>query len=602
MFKNLRSLREKLMITVLLLLAVPMGIVVLIAQVRSQAVIRSQALTLSTKLVTAGAERLETSCERIDDIYRSIYLNEGFRAFLRGAGREKSTAERHRETEQLQSVFLSALSSRSDIFSVIYVTPDGRLVYAARSEAGSYDDYRAAALPDEYLALVSDGTLSSDSAVLLPTGVHMPLRHAPQGGAEPVYAVVRRIVNTEGHFEDAGTMFITVDLSDFEKLTELIRPGDDSRVCVCDETGRLVFDSSGAASGETLPEEMLCFADGAPQHELTTGGVSYAMASARAETAGWYVLMLTPQSEFSAGAMSVSSAILTAAVAALILIAVVTAIASRVISQPVKELADAMDETQLRDLSYRVTVSGADEIARLGNSFNALMDKLERSLAGEYEAALQQQKAEIRALQAQMNPHFLYNVLQSMASMAAVRHMSDLASMATALGSTMRYTISGSEPLVSLREELSYVENYLTIQKLRFGERLHAEIDVPEYVMSCAVPRVSIQPLVENAILHGLEQREKPGTIRIGAWTAGERLTVEVTDDGQGMTEEELAQLRSALYAPSPAEERRGIGLRNLYMRLRLLYDETAQLTLDSEEGIGTVVQIVIPMERRCGP
>ena len=371
---------------------------------------------------------------------------------------------------------------------------------------------------------------------------------------------------------------------------------------MCDETGRLVFDSSGAASGETLPEEMLCFADGAPQHELTTGGVSYAMASARAEKAGWYVLMLTPQSEFSAGAMSVSSAILTAAVAALILIAVVTAIASRVISQPVKELADAMDETQLRDLSYRVTVSGADEIARLGNSFNALMEKLERSLAGEYEAALQQQKAEIRALQAQMNPHFLYNVLQSMASMATVRHMSDLASMATALGSTMRYTISGSEPLVSLREELSYVENYLTIQKLRFGERLHAEIDVPEYVMSCAVPRVSIQPLVENAILHGLEQREKPGTIRIGAWTAGERLTVEVTDDGQGMTEEELAQLRSALYAPSPAEERRGIGLRNLYMRLRLLYDETAQLTLDSEEGIGTVVQIVIPMERRCGP
>ena len=389
-------------------------------------------------------------------------------------------------------------------------------------------------------------------------------------------------------------------ISAFEKLAELIRPGDDSRVCVCDETGRLVFDSAGAASGETLPEEILCFSDGEPQHELTSGGVSYAMASARAEKAGWYVLILTPQSEFSAGAMSVSSAILTAAVAALILIAVVTAIASRVISQPVKELADAMDETQLRDLSYRVTVSGADEIARLGNSFNALMDKLERSLAGEYEAALQQQKAEIRALQAQMNPHFLYNVLQSMASMAAVRHMSDLASMATALGSTMRYTISGNEPLVSLREELSYVENYLTIQKLRFGERLHAEIDVPEYVMGCAVPRVSIQPLVENAILHGLEQREKPGTIRIGAWTAGDRLTIEVTDDGQGMTEEELAQLRSALYALSPAEERRGIGLRNLYMRLRLLYDETAQLTLDSEEGIGTVAQIVIPMERRC--
>lgn len=600
MFRKISSLRKKLMITVLLLLAIPMGIVVVIAQLRSQTVIREQALSLSSKLVTTGAERLDTSCQRIDDIYRSIYLNEGFRDVLRSSGQQKSAAEKREETETLKSVFLSALSSRSDIYSVIYVDhQSGRLVYAARNEAGSYEDYKDAGLPDEYLVCISGSELWRRQAVILPTGEHMPLRYVMREKSESVYAVARQIVNTESHFERVGTMFITVDLSDFDKLTELIRPSESSHIYVCDEGGRILYDSNGTIPGETIPDELQNFSRDHSQREVTINGNSYIMASAKSEKAGWFVLMLMPQSEFSAGAMSVSSAILTAAIIALVAIAIVTALASRAISKPVEELADAMDETQLQDLHHRVEVIGADEIAQLGTSFNTLLDKLERSLTSEYESALQQQKAEIRALQAQMNPHFLYNVLQSMASMATVHQVPELASMATALGSTMRYSISVSEPLVALREELAYVESYLTIQKLRFGDRLHALIDVPEYMMGYTVPRVSIQPLVENAILHGLEGRERPGIIQISGQTSENLLTIEVTDDGQGMSQKELVQLQEAVYTGSPQNERHGIGLRNIYLRLRLLYGDTARLVIDSEEGTGTVVQIVIPVERR---
>lgn len=601
MFREIRSLRKKLIITVLLLLAIPMGIVVVIAQLRSQTVIREQALTLSTKLVTTGAECLDTSCQQIDDIYRSIYLNEGFRDVLRNNGQEKSAAEKQEETEMLKSVFLSALSSRSDIYSVIYVDhQNNRLVYASRNEAGSYEDYKDVNLPDEYLACISGNDLLYGRAMMLPTGEHMPLRNVMQGEPEAVYAVARQIVNSEGHFERMGTMFITVDLSDFDRLTDLIRPSESSRIYVCDGAGRMIYDSDGTTPGETIPDGLQSFSQDRSQREVTINGSSYIMASAKSEKAGWFVLMLMPQSEFSAGAMSVSSAILTAAMIALAAIAIVTALASKAISKPVEELAEAMDETQLQDLHHRVEVTGADEIARLGASFNTLLDKLERSLTSEYESALQQQKAEIRALQAQMNPHFLYNVLQSMASMAAVHQAPELASMATALGKTMRYSISGSEPLVALREELAYVESYLTIQKLRFGDRLHVQIDVPEYMMGYTVPRVSIQPLVENAILHGLEGWERPGIIQISGRTAENLLTIEVTDDGQGMSQAELLQLQETVHAESPRNEKRGIGLRNLYLRLRLLYGDAARLVIDSEEGTGTIVQIVIPIERRC--
>lgn len=600
MFRKTHSLRKKLMITVLLLLAIPMGIVVIIAQLRSQAVIREQALTLSSKLVTTGAERIDTSCQRIDDIYRSIYLNEGFRNVLHSSGQEKSAAEKRAEIETLKSVFLSALSSRSDIYSVIYVDHQSkRLVYAARNEAGSYEDYMDAHLPAEYLACISGNDLLHGRAIMMPTVEHMPSRNVMREKSEAVYAVARQIVNTEGHFEWVGTMFITVDLSDFDRLTDLIRPSESSRIYVCDGVGRIIYDSNGTMPGETIPEELQYFGQDHSQREVTSNGNSSIEASAKSEKAGWFVLMLMPQSEFSAGAMSVSIAILTAAIIALAAIAIVTALASKAISKPVEELADAMDETQLQDLHHRVEVTGADEIARLGVSFNTLLDKLERSLTSEYQSALQQQKAEIRALQAQMNPHFLYNVLQSMASMATVHKVPELASMATALGSTMRYCISGSEPQVALREELAYVESYLTIQKLRFGERLHALIDVPEYMMGYTVPRVSVQPLVENAILHGLEGRERPGTIQISGRTSENMLTIEVTDDGQGMSQEELFQLQEAVYTENPQDEKHGIGLRNLYHRLRLLYGDSARLGIDSEEGTGTIVQIVIPVERR---
>ena len=282
---------------------------------------------------------------------------------------------------------------------------------------------------------------------------------------------------------------------------------------------------------------------------------------------------------------------------ALILIAVVTAVASGAISRPVEQLAEAMDETQLRHLNQRVTVTGSDEIARLGNSFNTLMDKLELAIYNEYETALQQKNAEIRALQAQMNPHFLYNVLQSMAAMADLHQIPELSVMAAALGKTLRYNISGKEPLVTLRDEIAHAENYLTIQKIRFGDRLHDQVNVPEYVMDHLVPRVSIQPMVENAIIHGFESSGQTGNISISAWEEKRQLIIEVADDGRGIPEDQLAALQAALEENSGLAENQGIGIQNLNTRLRLLYGAAGTLTIDSEEGTGTVVHIIIPVD-----
>lgn len=426
----------------------------------------------------------------------------------------------------------------------------------------------------------------------------MALRHPFGNSPEYCYGAVRKIVNTESHFEVVGTMFLSLDLSDFEKMAELLLPDSSSVLYISDADGRVIYDSSGALTTLSLPEEMKVFTDEKPQHEVTFSGASYVMVSALSPATGWYLLLLTPQAVYTANAMAVTSAIFLAILVALFLVAIITAVASRTISKPVEELAKVMDETGLQHLDQRITVTGNDEIARLGSSFNALMDNLEHAIQNEYEMALQQKNAEIRALQAQTNPHFLYNVLQAMASMASMHNAPELATMATALGSTMRYNISGQEPLVSLRQEVEHTQNYLTIQKIRFGERLHCEINVPEYVMDYVVPRVSIQPLVENAIVHGFENEEQACFISISAWMKEDFLILEVSDDGQGIPTETLEELHHMLRSNAGTSKQFGIGLVNLNSRLHLLYGKENVLEISSEFEIGTVVRIIIPAKR----
>lgn len=600
MFRRIHTLRKKLMIAVCSLLSVPMLIIIIIAQTKSQAVIRDQSLTLNTALVNTGIERIESSCTQLNDIYRAIYLNGTFREYLSSVLRNPDFSRQRSNTEQLKELFLSSLSSRSDIFSIIYVDRNGQLLYATRSESGSYADYRTCGLSETWLACIETEAFQTDRLVLLPSGPHMPLRNALSISPEYCYAVVRKILNTENHFESVGTMFISLDLSDLEKLSHLILPAPSSILYICDSEGQVIFDSTGALTAQSLPPEMMMFTDGNTRHEIVSNETSYVMVSAQSKAIGWQLLLLTPQSVYTADAMSVSIAIFTAALIALVLIAVITAIASRAISKPVEQLAAAMDETRLQNLNRHIPVVGNDEVARLGNSFNALMDNLNNAIQSEYEMALQQKNAEIRALQAQMNPHFLYNVLQSMASMATLHKIPELAAMATALGSTLRYSISGKEPLVCLREEIVHTKNYLTIQKLRLGERLHYEINVPEYVMDYVVPRVSVQPLVENAIVHGFENKEQACFISISAWMLDGLLYLEVADDGQGIKAEDLNTLRQMLQTGSGAQSRQGhsIGLTNLNSRLHLLYGEKHVLEINSEPEIGTVVKITVPAKR----
>ena len=599
--KNIKKLRYKLITAVLALLSIVLITVAAITHYQSVAVIRAQSFALNNQLVKAGVEKLETSCGQLNSLFQSIYLNVNFKELLRRQSAQTDSVGSITDAALAKSAFLSALSSRQDLYSIIFVDQKGRLFYATRDDAGFYEDYDTCGIPQNYFEEINAVGSWTHGMHMLPATKHpqfgRALRETPY-----VYTAARKIVNTEQQFTTAGIMFITVDLSDMERLTDLIRPDSSSITYITNRDGEIVFDSTHERNDGTLPASVVAQLDDTALRDVVLDDRrSYVMVSARAAEIDWYVMTLIPEGIYTADALSVSTVILLTAVVALIIAAIFTYIASLAISRPIEELAEVMTSSGLENLHARVTVHGTDEIAQLGTSFNQLMDKLERSIHNEYVMNLQQKEAKIQALQAQMNPHFLYNVLQSMASMALIHDVPNIATMATSLGNVLRYSIKADGIFAPMREELEHVENYLAIQKIRFQDRVNYFVDVPECVMDALLPRVSLQPMVENAIIHGLEPRQEPGAISIQAWLDGNRLVVEVADDGQGIAPQKLLLLQKELETDNAPGKNSavGIGLRNLNARIKLLYEQSGVLRIDSEYGVGTVMRIEVPIKRR---
>lgn len=210
--------------------------------------------------------------------------------------------------------------------------------------------------------------------------------------------------------------------------------------------------------------------------------------------------------------------------------------------------------------------------------------------------------AELLALQNQINPHFLYNTLEAIRGDALSEGMDEIADTTEALSTFFRYTISDTGNLVTLEDELENIENYFKIQKYRFGEKLCLQVDFPEdyaKLLQCKVPKLTLQPIVENAVYHGLESKDTGGLVLISIDSTRNKLLISIQDDGVGLPELELQKLNERLAQPEekPTEKKKGsIALTNVSRRIKLLFGEEYGIHLFSIPGVGTDVQVTVPV------
>ncbi|SDZ31376.1 two-component system, sensor histidine kinase YesM [Evansella caseinilytica] len=268
------------------------------------------------------------------------------------------------------------------------------------------------------------------------------------------------------------------------------------------------------------------------------------------------------------------------------------------VTSPIESLNRKMEQVQSGELKdfgdYAEDVPfSLDEAGQMHHNFKRMMEQIDYLISENYKKQLVIKDAEFKTLQAQVNPHFLYNTLESINWAAKVGGHRQISSMAESLGYILRSSINMKEALIPLEEELRIVNNYITIQAYRFEERLAFSVDIPPEILANKVPKFILQPLVENAIHYGLQQKLGTCTITVTGKAAGSQLVITVTDDGPGMEGNFVRKLTEGEYQSRGT----GIGIKNIHERVKILFGEQYGLRVESERNKGTKVQITLPYE-----
>lgn len=260
-------------------------------------------------------------------------------------------------------------------------------------------------------------------------------------------------------------------------------------------------------------------------------------------------------------------------------------------TRPIQRLSQAMKHVQHGDFSTQFHTRRKDEIGMLMDSYDFMVQKITILIREVYEKKIAKQNAEREALEAQINPHFLYNTLDSINWMLIDQGQFEISDVIVDLGELLKYAVKKNNHFVTLREELQYVERYLHIQTIRFEEKLAYHIDISPDMMDWIIPKLILQPIVENAILHGIGPKKEGGVVAIHAEVRDNVLWIEIADDGVGMEQKALEKLKCAL-------DERGtdrIGIDNVDKRLRIHYGEGFRLRIESIPGKGMNVMLRIP-------
>jgi two-component system sensor histidine kinase YesM len=270
---------------------------------------------------------------------------------------------------------------------------------------------------------------------------------------------------------------------------------------------------------------------------------------------------------------------------------------SRSIYIPIKKLHDVTTTITKNDLQALVNSENVDEITELGMSFNIMIGKIRELLDAKIKEQENLKKAELRALQAQINPHFLYNTLDTIIWMAEVQKTEQIVEIVGALSSFFRISLSKGKDWITIAEEVERIRSYLTIQRMRYSDIMDYKIEVDDNVANFTILKLVLQPLVENALYHGIKNKRQGGTIWVRARAKNENeILLEVEDNGMGFTPQKLTQLREELADESgDIRMESGFGLDNVNKRIRLYYGKPYGISVKSEYSAGTCVTLVIP-------
>lgn len=486
------------------------------------------------------------------------------------------------ETNKM-NLFISSLRfDRSEIHSILIFANDGSLFSSFETTVGTHWTKESTPWMDRVRE--RDGRLT-----IVPP-------HEATYYKEPLHQVVSlaRVIREPYTHLAIGVVKVDLTSKSFDTILSSVSFSDNSELHILDQDGNVLYSKSQS-------QEPLNHA------QVVRNDRDYLYAEVESDYTGIKATGIVPLTDLRKEARELTSFTLIISLIALALAYLMAVVSSNRLVRPIQHLQSKMKLVQMGAFQERAVVTTNDEIGQLTYGFNQMIEHIDYLVKEVYERTLREREAELSALQGQINPHFLYNTLETMNMLAVEKDNHELSGMITSLGKLLHYTVDKKEKPVHLKDEILFVESYLKIQSFRLGDKLCADIRVDPSFEICLVPKLILQPLIENVIEHGLKSRERVN-LELKVRAEEDNLIISIQDDGVGMTLEQIEQLEELMNRPRhfdmPAESdarefgkvKKGYALRNVHQRLRLLYGEDYGLYIDRSVNQGSRFWIKLPI------
>lgn len=579
------------------------NLVILLAAIEIVAVIAILSATYMQQYRTANAvasqsihnplqqvqSNLQNNMEQIQNAANLISYNTYVSKYLLAT----EAAERREMSVSVLSLLSNTEALNENIFQILLLDRQANFLSSNGSEYNVnnglgyayYSMIDPAMLTDPLLTeSYADGTLRYAS----------PLNIRLYSYAIPIYSVL-----ANSSLEKIGLCVFVLQADYVEKLLESFEFTPGVLLSIQDSAGEFVYANDPTA--QTLVQRL--DGEGANEKSVRIDGTQYMVGQTVFEPLGWKITSMISQKVQNASLRRILMIwVVTCVGATLLIVAIATAIIHS-ITRPVSQIAEFTSRNQWKGEGRRLVIDSANEIGQLAQNINQMLGEIrqanEEVLVANthlYEAQLSQKQTELCALQSQINPHFLYNTLDCIRSIALVGGVQEIATISEAMSRIFRYSIKADD-LVVVEQELKCVKAYMEIMQIRFPNKLTFEMDIDPEAAKQTIPKMILQPIIENAVYHGLEAKRGAGTLRLcGRMIEDSVLCFEVTDDGAGMEPETVERLNRELseMSGSPFQEtnRRSIGLRNIMGRLRLVYEERCGMRVISERNVCTTIRL----------
>lgn len=584
-FGRFKSIQSTIMVSFSVLMVIAVLIFLFIALNFIKNTIYENSINYTSQIIKQVNYDIDSYMDYMLNISSIIAANSDVSYYLYNT--QQPEEELKEEKERILSQFKTIRNSRNDIYNIAVVADNGRsILNEGEDQFTEYIDVREQSW---YQAALSTKNLIAISS--------SHVQNAIKSSYKWVITLSRPLVNYKTG-ENDGVFFIDLNYNAISSLCSNNNIGGSGYIFILDENGNIIYHPQqqlmyGGLKTENIDEIMSSTKDHFQSEE---GDKLYTIS--KSDMTGWTVVGAAYTSELLKNNKQAQMMYLLVAGVLLLGVIAISSIISREITKPIRQLRDSMSMVEEgRFDKANVPVTASNEVGSLSKSFNVMTERIHTLMEQNVYEQKQKRKNELKALQAQINPHFLYNTLDSIIWMSEAGRNDEVVLMTSALARLFRQSISNDKEQVTIAEEIEYVRSYLTIQKMRYKDKLEYSIDVSPEINHVMIIKFALQPLVENAIYHGLKYKETKGNLSIRGYVRGKKAYITIADDGVGMEE---AALEHIFDETKKEHKSNGVGVPNVQKRLKLYYGQEYGISYISRKGVGTVATVTVPLEEQA--